>query len=389
MTDDADGLAFLSETDMKKYRLQRRIAGPMYATASVEKYGGKIDAVISRFMLRLESLQGQNLDLEQWLHIFVLDALANVTLSEDLKYIEAGNDDGNLEASLRTWRMFSLVGLFPWITSLMQGFPLLDRSICGIFGVPSRQSPSVFKWAANQIQTRSRDKSEKLDMLAEILRLHVEKPEWKSSYAFGMAMTNFGAGHDTMTASLTAIVTCVCQDAKHVARIREEIASAKLNGTSQDQEVANFPYLRACMKEAMRLFPIIGQSLSRVVPVAEVTIDGHNLHLGTIVGVNPYVLNSQKSTFGDDAGVFRPERWLEAEEETTRLMDRDMVIWGGPSRSCPGQHLATLIMTKLLVALMHEFDIQLFMDDRVELQAHFLTHLEGVIASFRTRSMES
>jgi len=60
------------------------------------------------------------------------------------------------------------------------------------------------------------------------------------------------------------------------------------------------------MKEAMRLFPVVGQSMPRAV-LGDVTIDGHALPAGTVVVINPDVLNSQKSTFGEDAGTFKLE----------------------------------------------------------------------------------
>ena len=128
-------------------------------------------------------------------------------------------------------------------------------------------------------------------MLADLVRLHNEKPEWKVTYVFGIAMTNFGGGHDTITASLTAILTCVCQDERHVARIWEEIVV--VGEIHRYQVVAKLRFLHACMKEAMRLFPVVGQSMPRVVP-ADVSIDGHALPAGTVVGLNPYVLNFQK-----------------------------------------------------------------------------------------------
>jgi hypothetical protein len=72
-------------------------------------------------MQRLELLPGY-VDLAEWLHIFVIDTLASVTLSEDLDHIVAGNDDCNFKAGDRIWLVFSVVGLFPWITLAMKRF---------------------------------------------------------------------------------------------------------------------------------------------------------------------------------------------------------------------------------------------------------------------------
>jgi len=93
------------------------------------------------------------------------------------------------------------------------------------FGVPSRRPLTIFPRAAKNVRARFGEKGEKLDILADLVRLQIEKPESKVTYVFGIAMTNFGAGHDTITASLTAILTCIYQDERHLAPVREEIAT--------------------------------------------------------------------------------------------------------------------------------------------------------------------
>lgn len=124
--------------------------------------------------------------------------------------------------------VFILIGLLPWITNKMRRFPSSERPICSLFGLQTRRSLTIFPWAAKIIQARFGEKSEESNLLADLLRLHAEKAEWKAIYVLGSAMTIFGAGHDTITALHTAIITCACQDLKHISHIREEITTANL-----------------------------------------------------------------------------------------------------------------------------------------------------------------
>ena len=117
--------------------------------------------------------------------------------------------------------------------------------------------------------------------------------------------------------------------------------------------------------------------MPQVVPKSGVLINSNNLPGGTIFGVNPCVLKTQTPIFGDDAAVFRPKRWSDADEEKARLMDKYMVLWGGASRTCPGQHLATFVMTRVPMALFDQFDMKLFMDDGVTLRAHLFDASRG------------
>lgn len=68
---------------------------------------------------------------------------------------------------------------------------------------------------------------------------------------------------------------------------------------------------------------------------------GDYLPGGTIVGMNPYVTNRNKSIYGEDADMFRPERWLRAkgesdadyEQRLTKMNNHDL-SFGAGSRVC-------------------------------------------------------
>ena len=79
---------------------------------------------------------------------------------------------------------------------------------------------------------------------------------------------------------------------------------------------------QAVMKEAMRLHPSICFPLERVVPAEGANICGFDLPKGTIVGVLAPLVNRSKVVFGQDAGTFRPERWLEVGTERFKMMER-------------------------------------------------------------------
>ena len=72
----------------------------------------------------------------------------------------------------------------------------------------------------------------------------------------------------------------------------------------------------------MRIHPPAGMILERYVPEGGVTLNGIYLPEHTVVGIGAWVVHQDKATFGDDCDVFRPERWLEAEPEKRKEMDR-------------------------------------------------------------------
>ena len=85
------------------------------------------------------------------------------------------------------------------------------------------------------------------------------------------------------------------------------------------------PSRQACIKEALRMYPIVGTPLDRVVPKGGDILSGHFLPEGTVVGISGWVTQRDKGVFGDDAESFRPERWLDADKKQVKLMDQRML----------------------------------------------------------------
>ena len=79
---------------------------------------------------------------------------------------------------------------------------------------------------------------------------------------------------------------------------------------------------QATMKEAMRVHPGVGFPLERFVPPEGAEICGRTLPGGTNVSISAPVIHHNKEIYGQDANIFRPERWLEASCEELKAMDR-------------------------------------------------------------------
>ena len=68
--------------------------------------------------------------------------------------------------------------------------------------------------------------------------------------------------------------------------------------------------------------------------------NGFCVPAGYSVGINPYIVQRDLELFGNDARVFRPERWLEADKEQLRVMNATMISFGAGTRTCTGQHVS-------------------------------------------------
>ena len=121
----------------------------------------------------------------------------------------------------------------------------------------------------------------------------------------------------------------LCKNPRCYNKVVEEIDEMDRQGNLANpvsfSDANKMKYLQACMKEAMRMHPAVGQLLERVVPEGGITLSGVRLSQGTIVGVNPWVPSRDRKTYGHDAEAYRPERWLEADAEQLKLMERNFL----------------------------------------------------------------
>jgi cytochrome P450 len=124
-------------------------------------------------------------------------------------------------------------------------------------------------------------------------------------------------------------------------------------------------YLSAIISEATRVHPVIGLPLERVVPQEGLRLpDGRFLPAGTIVGMNPWVVNRDEGVYGADADHFVPERWLQREDETaaewkerSRKMRESDLTFGGGNRVCLGKNAGLVEIYKLTATLFSVYEV--------------------------------
>ena len=142
------------------------------------------------------------------------------------------------------------------------------------------------------------------------------------------------AGHDVLAITLRAIWYYLAQHPQMKIKLRAEILAANSKHSSSSpipyEKVSELPYLNAVISETLRYHPNTSTIIERVVPQGGATIDGYALPERTVVGVNAWILHFNTQIFGNDAHVFRPERWLEASEEKRAEMTRHIFTVGTP-----------------------------------------------------------
>jgi len=390
---------------MPRYRAQRRAIRPMYMLGSLRKHEPALDIAIDRIVDSVRGLQGGSVDLREWMHASVVECLGAVALGGwSSGYLDLRSDCGTSAHAIMSWRRKSVLGLFPRAVvfgMVSKSFGRIFNKIWGtVHGTPEGFRPffpAVQRKISRRIgqamsgnaqHRRNTSNVASPDLLDELIGLHMTRPtEFPERYLRRMAMTNFGAGHETMTSAMVSILSMIGTHPLAQAKIHEELEAIVPTGTCMTHDhVSQLGYTMACIKEAQRLYPVIGMSMSRTVPSdKQLELHGYVFPPGTTVGCVPAALHRNQDIFGLDTDEFRPERWLVADQDTRRRMEHVNLTYGGGARTCPGKHLAKLIVYKLAARLCEEFEIIVDRPDDKDVKYYFLAILSESKARFLPR----
>ncbi|GAA5896422.1 hypothetical protein JCM6882_001009 [Rhodosporidiobolus microsporus] len=201
----------------------------------------------------------------------------------------------------------------------------------------------------------------------------------------GQLTTFLLAGHETTSTALTWTLYHLSQHPEKQDRLRNEVREARRKALAEGRdelesaELDALAYLDAVAREILRLEAPVTATirraghedhipLSRPLPSARdpsKTISSLHVKEGQTIFIPILAVNKNKQVFGEDAEEFRPERWIESEEEGGRKIEGGVGVWAhmltfltGP-RSCIGYRFALLELKAILSVLIDAFDFSL------------------------------
>jgi cytochrome P450 len=163
--------------------------------------------------------------------------------------------------------------------------------------------------------------------------------------------TLIGAGYDTTASSLAWVVSEATRSAGTWSGLREEASRVLDHG---DVRVASLELAGRTVRETLRLHP--GSGIGARVAATEMNVGGCRIARNAIVAWSPYLTGRHPATFAE-ADRFRPERWLEADDETRAAADLAWMPFGRGPRSCVGFALAQMQLTLIVGRLAQRVDL--------------------------------
>jgi len=289
-------------------------------------------------------------DIAAITRFFTLDVLSTVAFGQPFGFMAANADLWDYD-KLTTQAMMILEWVvhhktFRWLfqSSLMQ-------ALAAPKSTDSRGMGPMLKFARAAVAERfGPDPKVKRDMLGHFvgkglsqLRCEVE------------ANLQIVAGSDSTTTVLRSTLFLLAGTPVSYAKIRAEIDAATDDGSlsypvASYTEAQKLPYLTACLWEGLRMYPpLFGLKAKRAPPGGE-TFKGVYYPEGSEVAVCDDALCRNTAIFGQDAHLFRPDRWIVADSET-RVKYRQTVdvVFGSGRFMCLGRHIAMMELHKAIV----------------------------------------
>ncbi|KAI5067215.1 hypothetical protein GOP47_0017743 [Adiantum capillus-veneris] len=188
-----------------------------------------------------------------------------------------------------------------------------------------------------------------LDVLLERADFHIT-----DSHIMAILTDVFGAGIDTSSITVEWALCELLANPLVMKKLQEEII--KVVGDSRlvcESDVQNLPYLRATVKETMRLHPVVPLLVPHMAS-QQCNILDFNIPLHTVAYINVWAIGRDPQTW-DNALVFSPERFLDSNLDV-RGKDFELLPFGSGRRACPGMALGLHNVSIMLASLLQAFN---------------------------------
>ncbi|KAK5724043.1 hypothetical protein LTR17_013705 [Elasticomyces elasticus] len=326
-----------------------------------------LDLVGTKYVAKPEQDVFRTVDLSRVTSYFTLDVISKVAFGQTFGFLDNDEDPFGYLANLA--QMLPAIIVFGVYTELTNIMKLSFVKAALPKSSDKRGLGRVMGFARDRVQERFGPKAvRRQDMLDAFIKRGLTQEELESE-----TLTQITAGSDSTASALRMALHFISTSPpildSLLAEARAGIEAGKISRpTIRDAEARQLPYLQACIKESLRIYPPVTGLMAKAVPAggALIEVDGVEKFApgGTQVGWNSWGMMHDPVIFGQDAEIYRPERWLardggEKERDRIARMNETVTLCFGYGRfGCLGRGVATMELNKAVVETLLRFNLQ-------------------------------
>ena len=166
------------------------------------------------------------------------------------------------------------------------------------------------------------------------------------------------AGRDTTASTLLFLWYELGRNPEIYTKLKDEVDQRFAEADSVTFEsLKRAPYLQQVLKEVLRMYPIVAENVRFAAEDTTLPRGGGSdgsqpifVAKGTNITYSPWCMHRDRDVYGDDANVFRPERWVDLKNPGWAYLPFN----GGP-RVCLGQQFALTELALVTVRMVQAF----------------------------------
>ncbi|CAN6337088.1 unnamed protein product [Urochloa humidicola] len=176
----------------------------------------------------------------------------------------------------------------------------------------------------------------------------------------GLIVDLFLAGTDTTSKTMEWTMAELVKNPSEMEKVQAEVRQVvgQHGSVVTEERLGAMTRLQAAMKEALRLHPPVPMLVPREV-VHDTKLRGYDIPAKTRVLVNAWAIGRDGKSWGEDAGAFRPERFVRNAAIDYSGKDFRFIPFGAGRRGCPGVGFATRLAELALANMLYHFDWEL------------------------------
>lgn len=173
------------------------------------------------------------------------------------------------------------------------------------------------------------------------------------------------AGSETTSSTIEWALTELLSNPESLNKAKAELAQAVgSDRTFEEDDIANLPYLKAVIKETLRLHPPIPFLIPRRA-MEDTDFQGYHIPKDTQVLVNAWAIGRDPEVW-DEPWSFKPERFLGSTVDY-KGQNYELIPFGAGRRMCAGVPLAHRMLHFILGSLLHQFDWELDCKEKIDM----------------------
>ncbi|XP_058752162.1 cytochrome P450 83B1-like [Vicia villosa] len=202
-----------------------------------------------------------------------------------------------------------------------------------------------------------RDEEDIVDVLLKLKKQNLSSIDLTFDHIKGVLVDMLVAATDTTSATLVWTLTALIRNPRVMNKVQEEIRNVGGKQEFLDEnDIQNFPFLKAVIKETLRLYlpaPLLVPRESR----EKCVISGYNIPANTILYVNAWAIQRDPNVWKNPE-EFYPERFLESSINFLG-QNFELIPFGAGHRICPGMPMAVASIELIIANILYSFDWKL------------------------------